>query len=299
MLRGAGLGDWKLVSAREHRDDGAAWPRIASRALSLLLAALVVAACSARTTSPAAGTFTPRTPGVLTVVTADIPSPGFWEGSVDHLTGGFEYELAKVLAQRFGLKTVRVKVENFHRIVRGHLDGADLALDLITPTAERARFLSFSSPYLDAAPTVLVRTSTAVPDLATAQDLRWGATRGTTFVPIIAKSIAPDRPARLYDSNTDLAAAVEGGQVDAALFDMPLAVATADRSAGRLRVAAQLPGAETIAAALPKGSDNWQAVDSAMRAFTADGTIDHLLSVWVGAAAANAEHSIPLLHTTR
>jgi ABC-type amino acid transport substrate-binding protein len=75
-------------------------------------------------------------------------------------------------------------------------------------------------------------------------------------------------------------------------------VATADRSQGRLHAAAQLPENETIAAALPKGSVNEQAVSSAFRAFTADGTISRLLRVWVGPEAANAEKSIPLLETT-
>ena len=56
--------------------------------------------------------------------------------------------------------------------------------------------------------------------------------------------------------------------------------------------------AEAVAAALPKNSNNEQAVSSAIRAFTADGTIDRLLKKWVGTAAANAETSIPLLHTT-
>ena len=62
---------------------------------------------------------------------------------------------------------------------------------------------------------------------------------------------------------------------------------------------AQLPPSETIAAALPKGSGNIEAVDSAMRAFTADGTINRLLRTWIGAEAADADKSIPLLRTTR
>ena len=43
---------------------------------------------------------------------------------------------------------------------------------------------------------------------------------------------------------------------------------------------------------------NRQAVDSAIRAFTADGTIEDLLSEWVGSDATEAESAIPLLHTT-
>ena len=51
---------------------------------------------------------------------------------------------------------------------------------------------------------------------------------------------------------------------------------------------------------MPRSAEapNRQAVDSAIRAFTADGTIENLLEEWVGAEAANAESQIPLLHTT-
>jgi ABC-type amino acid transport substrate-binding protein len=236
---------------------------------------------------------------VLTVVTTDIPSPGFWEGTPTHVTGGFEYELARLLAQRFGLRSLQVRIEHFHRIVEGQLNGADLALDLITPTAERERSLAFSSPYLESAPTVVVRTGTAVPDLATAQGLRWGVVRATTFTGIVNTLIGPDDPPRVYDNTSDMVTALEEGQIDAVLLDLPLAVVTADRSHGRLSAAAQLPQTEMIAAAMPKGSGNQEAVDSAVQAFTADGSIDHLLRVWVGPAAANAETSIPLLQTTR
>jgi polar amino acid transport system substrate-binding protein len=260
---------------------------------------VLLSACSANTSSPAAGTFTPNTPGVLTVATTTVPSPGFWEGTAAHPTGGFEYELARALAQRFGLKSVRIELVHFHRIVSGELGGADLALDLITPTNQREQSLDFSDPYLDAAPTVLVRSDTTVPDLATAQDLRWGAVRATTFVNIIAQSIGPDHAAKIYDNTDELLVALQSRAIDAVLLDMPLAVVTAERSNGRLQAVAQLPTSETIAAALPKGSSNVDAVDSAMRAFTADGTMQQLIQKWLGSEAANAQSSIPLLQTTR
>jgi polar amino acid transport system substrate-binding protein len=177
------------------------------------------------------------------------------------------------------------------------LNGADLALDLLNPTSERERSLTFSSPYLDSAPTVVVRSDTSVPDLATAQTLQWGAVRDTTFVGILDAMIKPNDPVRIYETTADMIRALERGQIDAVLLDLPFAVVTANRSGGRLRAAAQLPSSLTIDAALPHGSGNEPAVDSAFRAFTADGAIDHLLRVWVGSAAANAESSIPLLHT--
>jgi polar amino acid transport system substrate-binding protein len=226
------------------------------------------------------------------------PTPGFWEGTPQHPTGGFEFELAKALADRFGLRSVRVVVKHFHQIVGGDLGGADLALDLITPTSQREKHLEFSAPYLIDAPTVVVRSGTSIPDLATAQDLRWGATRATTFIGDIERSINPDGPIRIFDQETQMLAALNRGTIDAVLEDLPLAVATASQSRGRLKAIAQLPTTESIAAALPKGSNNVQAVSSAIRAFTADGTIHRLLEKWVGSAAANAQTSIPLLHTT-
>ena len=271
--------------------------RTVAASAAAVLIALLSTACGAETTSPAAGTFTPRTRGVLSVVTSEVPRPGFWNGTPAHVNGGFEYELAKELAQRFGLKTVLVKIEPFNRIVQGHLDGSDLALDLITPTSERGRHLAFSFPYLDAAPTVVVRTGTSIPDLADAQNLRWGGVHATTLVPIIRSLIRPTDPIRMYGTTAAMVAALEHRQIDAILLDMPLAVSTADHSGGRLDAAAQLPDPESLAVGLPKSSTNVQAVDSAVNALTADGTIDRLLRIWVGAAAADAEKSIPLLQT--
>ncbi len=264
----------------------------------MVLLAAGSAGCGTLSTSPAAGTFTPRTPHVLTVAMSGYPTPGFWEGTPQHPTGGFEFELARAMAQRFGLRSVRIVVKHFHQIVAGDLGGADLALDLVTPTSEREQHLQFSTPYLTDAPTVVVRSGTPIPDLDTAQALRWGATRATVFIGDIRKWIDPDLPVRIFDQETQMMAALDRGTVDAVLEDLPAAVATARESHGKLEAAAQLPFKETIAAALPKNSSNEQAVSSAIRAFTADGTIDRLLKKWVGPAAATAQTSIPLLHTT-
>lgn len=262
-------------------------------------AVAILLLCGCGSISGSAGEFTPHTPGVLTVATSTVPTPGFWEGTAQRPTGGFEYELARDLADRFGLDSVRIRIVHFHKIVAGDLGGADLGLSLITPTAEREAALDFSTPYIDAAPTVVVRAGTEVPDLAGAEELRWGTVRATTFVETIETRIAPHAPVRIYDGHTQVLAALEAGKIDATLFDLPLAVAFAAHSQGKLDAVAQLPETEPIAVALPQGSGNVEAVDSALRAFAADGTIHDLLDEWVGPAAANPEHALPLLRTTR
>lgn len=233
------------------------------------------------------------------MATSAVPSAGFWEGTPSDPTGGFEYELAREFAHRFGLGAVQVRIVHFDRIVEGQLGGADIGLDLITPTPQREEDLEFSAPYLKAAPTVVVRSGTEVPDLAAARELRWGAVRSTTFVGDIENAVAPELPIVIFDGQREMLEALRAGKVDAVMFDLPLAVATARLSRGKLEAAAQLPEHEPISVALPKGSPNRQAVDSAIRAFTADGTIERLLDRWVGSEAAEAETAIPLLQTTR
>lgn len=265
--------------------------------MAALLAGLALLASGCGSIAGSAGSFAPARAGVLTVATSAVPSAGFWEGTPSHPTGGFEYELAREFAKRFGLGSVAIRIVHFHRIVAGHLGGADLAIDLITPTGQREENLTLSQPYLKTAPTVVVASGTYVGDLATAQELRWGAIRATTFVDDIAAKIVPEAETKIFDGQRGLLAALESGRVQAALFDLPLAVAIANRSHGRLEAVAQLPGREALAVALPKGSPNRQAVDSAIRAFTANGTIEALLRRWVGPEAAEAESAIPLLRT--
>src|SRR5581483_7255615 len=90
-------------------------------AAGALVLAVGLAACGMNIN--AAGNFKPRHPGALTVATGEIPLAGMWTGTAKHPTGGFEYELAKALAKRFGLERVDVVVIPFNRLVRGDMGG--------------------------------------------------------------------------------------------------------------------------------------------------------------------------------
>ncbi|MEM9754812.1 MAG: transporter substrate-binding domain-containing protein, partial [Pseudomonadota bacterium] len=56
------------------------------------------------------------------------------------------------------------------------------------------------------------------------QGLVWGADANTTAVPMLAEMIGPERDPLLYGDNTDVTAAMQAGQIDAALFDLPTAL---------------------------------------------------------------------------
>ena len=81
--------------------------------------------------------------------------------------------MAQRARRRFELDRVVVRTEPFSRIVGGDLGDADLALALITPTEQRDKVLDFSTPYIHAAPALVTRVGTEVPDVQTAQGLQF------------------------------------------------------------------------------------------------------------------------------
>jgi polar amino acid transport system substrate-binding protein len=269
---------------------------VASLRILTLAALLAIAVGGCAGIGSASGTFRPTRRGVLTVVTQPLPTVGFWNGTDARPTGGLEFGIARDLAHRFGLRLV-VRTEPFARIVAGHLDGADLALSLITPTSTRDQVLDFSSPYINAGLALLVRAGVSIADLQSAQGLRWAVESDTTLQSTIADVIQPDQPPLLFDSRQGVISALRSGRADVALFDLPAAEAIANADP-KLQVVAQLADTEPIAAALPQDSQNRQAVSSALRAMLADGTIDRLAQRWLGVSLTASEADVPLLRTS-
>jgi len=263
-----------------------------------LVALAVVALGCANSGNGAAGTFTPRIKDTLTVATAQIPDPGFWYGTFTHPTGGFEYALAQALAKRFELKRIKVVEVPFHDLVRGNLGGADLALSDVTVTEAREQHLDFSTAYLKAPPAIVVRPGTEVADVNAARDLHWAVQNDTTLKEALEKQIEPTTKTLVFEHQSEKLAALEDGRVDAVLLDLPVALAYARESPHKYAVAAQLPSEAVLGAALPAGSDNVEAVDSALRALKAEGEIDRLGHRWLHAEIEEGgAEDVPVLRT--
>jgi polar amino acid transport system substrate-binding protein len=256
----------------------------------------VLSACGAAPSGSASGVFEPDQVGVLTVAT-NLPSPGFWEGTAAAPTGGFEYELAIELAERFGLDTVRVVDVEFEQLVAGDLGGADLALAELTPTTERRAVLDFSTAYLESHPGVLVRSGTEVSDLADARELRWAAQAGSIHADFVEGAIQPTGGLAEFSDIGLVVDALERGDVDAALLDLPAAVVQERLTGGALVAVAQFANDDVLAAGLPRGSGNVEAVDAAIRAMHRDGTIERLATQWLGSASGNGVFDIPLIRS--
>jgi polar amino acid transport system substrate-binding protein len=242
------------------------------------VALAVVTACGGQR-GAAGSDFKPVRPNVLTVATAFIPAPGFWQGP--GARGGIEAGLAAELAKRLGLARVQVKQLSFRAIVSGHLRGVDLALSQLTPTSAREKVVDFSTPYLHAPPGVLALKGVEGRDIHDLQQLHWVVSSLSTLTPVVEDRVRPTDPPVVVDDRTQALAVLRGGGAEALMLDLPVALGLAAAEPFRFHVLGQLTGEAGLAAAFPKGSPNVEIVDSEIRALEADGTIDKLVERWL------------------
>ena len=86
------------------------------------------------------------------------------------------------------------------------------------------------------------------------------------------------------------------GALEVALLDLPTAMAVANQSPD-LDVPAQFATEEQYAVALPKDSDNTEAVSTAIRAFATDGTLDDLIDTYLTPVLGGDPDDIRLITT--
>src|SRR4051794_3871921 len=283
---------WRRSAAERH---GGVMTRFGrSRTNRILLAALLftLASC-AKVKESADQRFAPLIPGQLTVATS-LPAPGFWEGDgADHVTGGFEYEMARRLAERFDLE-LRGIDRPFDQIVSGDLDGADVSLAQITVTDEREKRLRFSIPYYEDDAGAVIKAGEDLTDLKTAKEQRWVGQRGTVQQTIVTDQIRPDDEPLLCDEAPACIEAVASGRADAALVDLSTAlVLTKGRTDVQTGAKVLVEGGFGIA--LPNNSDNVEVVDAAVRALMSDGTTAALNKRYLDPAFSTDAGSLPVI----
>lgn len=249
-------------------------------------------------TKIAENTFEPASPGTVVVATS-LPSPGFWEGDdVATLNGGFEWGLARALADELGLR-VSFRDVPFPDIVTGELHGADVALAQVSITDEREDRVKFSVTYFDSAPAVLAPSDADdIHDLATARDRSWAVERGTTEQAFVEDVIRPDESVEAVDGEAEAVDAVLSGEADAALLDLPAALVITAREP-HLEVHARFDDPERYGVVLPEDSPdlNRRAIDRAVRGLLADGTVEDLAERWLHPVFASDPDDIPVIET--
>jgi polar amino acid transport system substrate-binding protein len=250
-------------------------------AVVVTLAATTAAAFAARSSAPT------MTAGTLTVG-FDVPAPGFWNGRVTGTTiknpTGFEAGLAQAIAKQLGLAKVVFVRAPFGGLFSPAPKHYDYAMEEVTITAERAKVVAFSAPYFDANQGVLIRKGLAKPtSLAGLKSLQLCAQANTTGLSYIQHTIRPPKKPLVYSASSTAAFdAVESGKCDALILDVPIVVSQSQQKKGAYGgVIGQIVTHESYGAVLNKGSKFTPALNGALKALKANGTIAKLQQKWL------------------
>lgn len=263
--------------------------------LTLAAAALLaLSACAPVEETAADGDDLPTvTPGTLTVATSD-PAYEPWVVDNDPTSGeGFESAVAYAVAEQLGFapEDVAWTFVTFEQIIAPGAKSFDFAINQVSITEERSQTLDFSSSYYDTAQAVVTladnpyASATSIAELA---DARLGAAVGTTSLQVIADVLAPSQEPQVYNDNDQAKLALEGGLVDALVFDLPTAlyITAVELEDGVL--VGQLPAGDSpdqFGLVLDKDSRLTEPVTAAVDALRADGTLARIEADWLTDAA--------------
>lgn len=205
---------------------------------------------------------------------------------------GFEAAVAYAVADKMGFgeaDVVWVRA-GFDEAIQPGAKNFDLNLQQFSITEDRDKVVDFSAPYYNSAMAVLTTEAAveagAAPTLASLRTLRWGADANTTAVPMLTDLVAPESDPLLYNDNTDVTAAMQAGQIDAALFDLPTALYLAAVVVEGGVILGQFPAERTenpdqFGMLMEEGSSLKPCVDDAIAALTADGTLAAIEATWL------------------
>jgi polar amino acid transport system substrate-binding protein len=231
-----------------------------------------------------------RTGGVLTVG-ADQPVYEPWFVNNDPTNGkGFEDAVAYAVAAKLGYPKSAVKWARvgFDAAIQPGPKKFDMDLDEFSITNARKKAVDFSSPYYDVTQTVITTKGSkadGVTTLAGLRNLQLGAQVGTTSYSAITDVIKPSKQPRVYNTNDDAKAALENGQIDGLVVDLPTAFFITSAQLKNGVIVGQLPQSggtpEQFGIVLDKGSPLTTCVSKAVDALRSDGTLQHIQDKWL------------------
>ena len=298
------------------------------RAATVALIAIVAAACGGGTsTAPssepsaqpsAAASATPNacaaenldtlTAGTLTVGADNpafppyfIPSDPAVEGSDWELGEptngqGLEAATAYAVAEQLGFSEDQVAwvVVPFNNAIQPGEKDFDLYLTQVSYSAERAKAVDLSEGYFDLNQAVIANAGSPIADVTTVaglKDFKLGAPIGTTSYTYIVDNIQPTPDPAIYDDLTASFQALNAGQIDGVVVDLPTAFYATAVELDDGVIVGSLPTAgevEHFSIVLGLGSSLTPCVNAALAALTADGTLAAIVDEWITGQGAPA-----------
>lgn len=258
-------------------------------------AAATAAECAADATLVNAGT--------LTVGTDNPAYPPYFAGGEtkenpdwkfnDPNTGeGFEAAVAYEVAARMGFaaEDVQWTVAPFNQTYSPGEKAWDFAIVQISYSAKRDNAVDFSDSYYDVNQALVSVKGNPITDATSIEELRDYAIAtqiGTTSYDFIVETIQPNVEPGAYNSVSDSVAALNAGQIDAIVVDLPTALYLADPFVQEVKKGVVVGQFETAAAgeyfgmSFVEGNPLRDCVNLALAEMKADGTLEAIQTEWL------------------
>ncbi len=242
------------------------------------------------------------TAGQLTIGTDNPAFPPYFAGGEtaahpdwkfnDPYTGrGFEDAVAYEVASRLGLSADQVQwvVAPFGQTYKPGPKDYDFAIEQISYSDKRAEAVDFSESYYDVNQALVAVKGTPITNATSIADLKpytLAAQIGTTNYDFIQNVIQPDTEAGVYNSTSDAVAALNAGQVDGIVVDLPTALYLADPFVQEVKngvVVGQFENlsGEHFGMTFEKGNPLVACVNQAIEEMRADGTLADITQTWL------------------
>ena len=230
--------------------------------------------------------------GVLTIGTDSPAYPPYFEDDDPSSGRGFESSLGYAIANRLGFNDSQVEwvTVPFEAAFRPGPKNFDFDLNQIAITPEREKAVSFSVPYYRANQAVLVREDGDFARVRSLDDLgeaTIGVQAGTTSLEAVQEQIRPENGPKTFEDSGEVVGALNQGQVDAIVVDLPTAIQLRDNELTGTVVAGQFEheGGDRWGAVMTRDSDLKGCVDEAIGNLRSDGTLAELTRQWMANSA--------------
>jgi polar amino acid transport system substrate-binding protein len=222
------------------------------------------------------------TKGVLTVAT-DNPEYTPWFVSNKPSNGkGYESAVAYAIAARLGFKPSQVVwvTEPFTSSYAPGPKKFDFDINEISYTPQRAQAVTFSNSYYDVQQAIVALKGSKIATQHAPAQLKtylYGDQIGTTGLTFITNQIQPTQQPRVFDTLSEVSAALEAHRIDALVTDTPTAQYMASAQLKGAVLVAQFPASgEHYGLLFHLGNPLVNCVNHAIAALKANGTLQAL-----------------------
>lgn len=228
-------------------------------------------------------------PGTLTVGTDSPAYPPYFVDDDPSNGQGFESAVAYAVADRLGFSEDQVTwtVVPFNKSYAPGAKDFDFDINQISITPKRQKAVDFSDGYYTVNQAVVALNDAPLAGattLAELKDAKLGAQVGTTSLDFITEVVQPGDEPFVYNDTNDAKSALNNGQIDAIVVDLPTAYYITAVEIENSAIVGQFPaleGGEQFGLLFEKGNPLVSCVNLALQDLKATGELQTIQDTWL------------------